>query len=393
MYNYRMARKVVLSLAVIAVLTAAAAYACGRNRPRLPSDIRGALDTAVEQYEVPAMAACIVTTDGIESAVSGVRSIEPGAQRVTKDDFWHIGSNTKAMTATLAGILVEKGKLSLDDRLGETFTFPIDEGYRDVTLRELLQHRSGLPAFTAGDEFDRLRASRAGKSPRVQRLEFAMQLLGEPPAGKRGKFVYSNAGYGIAAALIEQKTGDDWEQLLREKLFTPLGIGMRTHLGWPATSKYSEQPLGHVAEGKGLRVMQPDDPYKLPAAIAPAGDICLPIGDYGKFLQLHLRGMMGLETEGFAKQPLPSAETIKLLHEPDGDYSCGWIETRSLGMHESSHDGSAGTFYCTATIDADYGFAVAVVTNGGSDSAAKAVHAVAKRLIGVMTEKHLAATD
>jgi CubicO group peptidase (beta-lactamase class C family) len=190
--------------------------------------------------------------------------------------------------------------------------------------------------------------------------------------------------------VLEARTGQPWEELLQEKLFAPLGI--RAKVGWPATADDPYQPHGHWDEEQGLVALSPDHEYALPAAIDPAGDLSMPIGDYGKFLQLHLRGLKGLETLGSDGKALLRPETIKELHTPrSGDYSCGWNEMRTLGLFESSHDGSAGTFYCTATIDANNGFAVAAVSNAGTEAASAAVHAVANRMIGVMIAKTSAA--
>lgn len=113
--------------------------------------------------------------------------------------------------------------------------------------------------------------------------------------------------------------------------------------------------------------------------MAPAGDLSISMPDYGLFLQLHLKGMLGIASElsGFTVSP----ELIALLHKPSGDYACGWGSSGEGELRRSVHDGSAGTFYCTTTICPDKRRAVCVVTNAATDSASRAVHALTEVLL------------
>jgi CubicO group peptidase (beta-lactamase class C family) len=383
-----MALKVTLAVVVLLiVLWVALSYA--RRGPKLPGDLAGAVETATLHYGLPAMAACVVSVDEIEVAAYGSRALDASFKvhgrgaldHVTVEDYWHIGSNAKAITATLAAVLYERGLIKVEDKVAGAFDFDVHPDFADVTLLDLLQHRSGLAPFTAGAEFDAYEDKVSSGTPTQQRLKFTQLLLTKPAAGKHGEFEYSNAGYSVAAAYLEARTGRAWEELLQTELFKPLG--MRVRVGWPATKQDPDQPLGHWDEGKGLEALPVGHEYELPPALDPAGDLSMPILDYGKFLQLHLRGLRGLITELKIKNDqrlflLPA--TIKELHEPNGDYSCGWIETQLLGLHECTHDGSTGTFYMTATIVVDSGVAVAVVTNAGDGKAERATHAVANHL-------------
>jgi D-alanyl-D-alanine carboxypeptidase len=389
MYKYGVFFKIML-IAGLLLLAAVAVYNYATRKSPLPEDLHGALDTARAEYKLPALAGCVVDSHFIKADVVGTPSLGPPIDlALTLDSYWHIGSNTKAITATLAAILWEEGKLKDDEKLADVFDFPLHADFAAVTLHDLLEHRSGLAAFTAGDEFDVVPEPVDTGTPREQRLKFARWLLAQPPAHAHGEYVYSNAGYGIAAALMEVKTGRAWEDLLQDKLFEPLG--MRVHVGWPLTAEVPG-PFGHVDEGGTLKPQQINDPYELPAAIDPAGDLCMSIGSYAKFLQLHLRGMRGLDTKDKSGKVILKPETIKELHTPrTGDYACGWIETRMLGLIESSHDGSAGTFYMTATIAADRNVAVAVVTNAGNINAERGTHAVANRMIAAETDRKMKA--
>src|SRR5204862_253058 len=100
---------------------------------------------------------------------------------------------TKAMTATLAAMLVAERKLRWDQTLGELFperAAKMDAGYRSVTLEMLLTHRAGMPH----DSHD---YGAKNDAVSVQRLKYLDATINEPPASEPGKFVYSNAGYII----------------------------------------------------------------------------------------------------------------------------------------------------------------------------------------------------
>src|SRR6185369_8003855 len=106
------------------------------------------LEPIRENHKLPALAGAIVTSKGIAVIdVAGIRkngSVFP----VTVDDKWHLGSCTKAMTATLIGALVEKGSLTWETTIGETFPELVVNGNSDffkINLLHLLSHHSGLP--------------------------------------------------------------------------------------------------------------------------------------------------------------------------------------------------------------------------------------------------------
>ena len=132
--------------------------------------------------------------------------------------FW-IASITKALTATAAMRLVERGAIHLDARVGQVF--PNTNGMlRDRSLAQLLAHRAGLKHLYAADGIaDRMKAVAAINANGVQTEGFA----------------YSNDGYSLAAAMIEQMTGTPFEQILRQEVFEP--AGMRSSGVWG-------QPLG-----------------------------------------------------------------------------------------------------------------------------------------------------
>jgi CubicO group peptidase (beta-lactamase class C family) len=250
------------------------------------------------------MAAAVLRGERIiAQGAAGVRK-RGTAERITLDDQFHLGSCTKAMTATLVAMLVEEGKLNWTTTLGELFADtvkPMHPAWEKVTLRQVLAHRAGLrhePGGLAQVFNELVRPPRArlawamiqsvGTLPQ-QRLEIARQALSRPPGiPPDTKYWYSNVGYILAGAVLEQLTGRAWEELMRERLFQPLGISTGG-FGPPGTADKTEQAWGHSPVlGKPLDPRSPA--AELPLFYGPAGLAHMTVTDWAKFIALHLRG-------------------------------------------------------------------------------------------------------
>jgi CubicO group peptidase (beta-lactamase class C family) len=324
------------------------------------------LDAAVEEIRVrhrqPAIAAAVSRADRIVAiGAAGVRR-EGSKQKVAVKDRFHVGSCAKSMTAAVLALVVEDGKLSWDAPLAEIFPEfekSMDPAYRRVTLEQLLHHRAGVPSFTSPTpEGDAILKGLAGK-PSEQRRRFAEKVLaGKPALEPDTRMEYSNAGYSIAASVAEKVSGKPWETLLAERLFKPLGMAS-AGFGWPAARNRPAEPLGHMAGPKGLAPQGPDAEYKLPPALAPAGDVHCAVEDFARYAQLHLRGLRG--QDGILK-----SATILKLHEPVDGYAMGWLPIEIDGAKGSWHNGSAGTFFAWMTIFPEENLAIVAVTNAGS---------------------------
>src|SRR5690606_40293924 len=119
-------------------------------------------------------------------------------------------------------------------------------------------------------------------------------------------------GYAVASAMLEELSGIGWEELMQLRLFEPLG--MQVQFGWPLEHD-AAQPQGYLRKLGLLMPYGSEQGYDLPQQIAPAGDLSMPLGDYAKFLKLHMDGLAG-------EPRLLSAETFAFLHEPVGHYAC-----------------------------------------------------------------------
>jgi len=320
-----------------------------------------------QESGLPALAVAVIRSDGIETAVTGRRRLDADGPAETEDRF-HLGSNAKAMTATLAAILVERGLIAWDTTAREVLS--VERAHPDVTLAALLTHAAGVRPLEEDAEIAALTLTPA--TPREVRLEVSRTLLEDEPAFTPGTaHRYSNGGYAIAAAMVERVAGSSWETLMATELFEPLG--MEAGLGWPARNG-APQPWGHLDENGELRPHDPDGPYRLGAETAPAGDVNASIRSYAEFVQMHLRGLRGTSA-------LVSADTFRHLHTPDEGYAFGWGVQLFEEATTSAHSGSADTFYAVVVLQAERDLAVATVTNAAGERAERAVVELTRELV------------
>ncbi len=275
--------------------------------------------------------------------VTGTRKADDPTHPVTVDDQWHLGSDTKAMTATLIGIYVDRGVLHWDDRLDKLFAgTKVDPGYAAITLDQVLQHRSGAPPNI--DPGDRA----------LSRAAVVAKILARSPDHAAGTFLYSNVGYVIAGAALERATGKTWEQLMRDELFAPLHM-TSCGFGPPGDPVKIDEPWGHLDD----QPVSPDDPYAdNPPSLGPAGTVHCSLSDWGQFLAIHAA----------PSTPLVSVATMEHLHTaPTGDkdrYMAGWmIDQVQPGVFRLGHEGSNGMWHAVAIVKPTYDVAIAIVAN------------------------------
>ncbi len=333
------------------------------------ADLLDVLRQARESYNVPAMAAALVTDQGLQRiAAIGTRKWGTDSP-VTTNDLWHLGSDTKAMTASLAAILVEAGKLEWTTTVAEVFpdladTF--DSGFRDANLLQLLSHEAGLPSDL------NYAAISQSISVRDQRLQAVRLALHEKPLSTPGtKYLYSNLGYIIVGAMIEQVTDTDWETAITQDLFLPLKMGSAGFGGLGTPGKI-DQPWGHLAAGKPVASNGPD--VDNPPVLGPAGRVHSTIQDWALFIEDQLRGARG-------EPGLLSPESYQMLQNTHfgGDYALGWIvaDRDWAGGKTLAHTGSNTLYLADVWIAPEKNFAILVCTNEGLDSFTAADQAVA----------------
>jgi CubicO group peptidase (beta-lactamase class C family) len=348
-----------------------------------PSDISEVLEKVRAEYKLPALAAAVVRGTNIVSiGAVGVRRLG-SPEKAAVDDKFHIGSCTKSMTATLAAMMVENGTIQWTNTLGDILTDlapGMNPQYRDDPLELLLANRGGVPGDLNADGLWGRLWERAAKTPLEQRHYLAAELTKTEPAAKPGtKFIYANAGFALGGHLLEVRAGKPWEQLLRERLFEPLGM-TSAGFGAPASPGKIDQPWGH-SPAKLLGGDSPVEPglkADNPAAIGPGGTVHCSIGDLARYAAFHLQGARG---QGQILKP----ESFRKLHTAlaGQDYAMGWVVTERPwgGGKVLTHTGSNTMFYTVIWIAPERDFAVVVSTNLGGPRAEKGTDAAAWALI------------
>lgn len=352
------------------------------------------LEPYLEKYELPALAAAVVR-DGKVIAAGAVGTRRAGQKLpVTVKDRFHIGSDTKAMTALVAAMLVEEGKLRWDSTVAEIFpelAKDMNPDLRSVTLEQLLSHTSGLPSDD--DEFNQLLVKSMFQTGNLddQRYWLVKQASSHDLAAKPGeKFTYSNLGYVVVGAMLERIGGKTWEELVTERVFVPLGLAS-AGFGPQASLGKVDAPLGHdVVNGK-LEASLAGPNGDNPSVIGPAGTVHLSLLDFARWAGWNAG-------EGRRGPNLVKPETLKKLHTPvvsmelkkdaapgtpsSGRYGLGWGE---LTIDWSPgpllfHGGSNTKNLAHIWVEPKQDLAIVTVTNVGGPKANDALNALAPEL-------------
>lgn len=332
-------------------------------------DLLGFVNEMRSTQRLPGLAVVVVRSDGPPRVyVSGERRIGKG-DPITPADRMHLGSLTKAITATVIGALAEQHRMTLETTISQTFpelSAKVQPAYRDVNVRQLLTHSGGVPPYRTRESMQWMLALKGTATE--QRHAFLERVLAEPPRFEAGtRHEYSNAGGAIAGAIAERIGGAPYRRLVQELVFARLGG--QAGFGNPGLAA-TPQPWGHTRTILGAVVEVPpaDSVYTTPLAIEAAGDVSLSPQDYGRFLQLHLRGLRG-------RDDVLKGTTVQDLHRkaapinPSLGFAMGWSVIPRDGVESHEHVGSYGAYVAYATIQASRDVAVGAFTNlgGGQD--------------------------
>jgi CubicO group peptidase (beta-lactamase class C family) len=335
--------------------------------------LRTELEAVYKKNDLPAMGVAIVRSSGVALVeVVGVRK-RGDDTKATVDDKFHLGSDTKAITAMLVALLVRDKKLAYDTTLEKALpdlAKKMHEDFRAVTLEQLLTHRAGL----RGDVPDRWKIPRTGPTPAMHTAAARAALAEEPDSGPGVKFAYSNLGYVIAGAVCDRAGKDSWESLVKKDIFAPLGM-KSAGFGAAGTRGKVDQPLPHDEAGKPI---EPGPNADNPPVFGPAGRVHCTLGDWGKFVADQLKGAKGekglLPAEAYKKLQTPSAKGLE--YTPGG-----WLYQKQPFGVILGHDGSNTLNYASAILVPSKDVAILVVTNQGGKKANAACHELRNALL------------
>jgi len=302
------------------------------------------VEQAAHDWHVPALAIAVVKDDSLVFA-KGYGVIEIGKPtRADEHTRFAIGSTTKAMTSVSLGMLVDEGKLHWDDRVIDYLPdFRLYDPYatRELTVRDLLTHRSGLGST------DLLWAGPLTYTmpEMIRRLRYV-----KPASSFRSEWEYQNVVYAIGGTLIERVSGMPWETFVRTRIFAPLGMSETE----PLVSLIKGKPnvaVPHVERNDTVRVV----PIRSTDAIAPAGSVWSSVSDMSKWMRFILdSGRVGsqrlLKPETFReliapqiRAPIDEYPALRLAKPDFFSYGLGWFvqdyRGQAVWMHTGSIDG------------------------------------------------------
>ncbi|MGH7554430.1 MAG: serine hydrolase [Longimicrobiales bacterium] len=229
-----------------------------------------------QQWEVPGLAVTIVQGDSVVFARGyGVKEVGK-PDRVDENTLFAIGSSGKSMTAAVISMLVDEGKMKLDDPVWKYLPgFRVADPYvsREATIRDLLSHRTTLE--NADLVWYGATLTRAEIIERLRHLKLS--------ASFRSRFLYNNLMLMVAGEAAAAAGGRPWESLVRERLFTPLAMASSLSNPQELTAESNVATPHTIVQGKVVPVAHRDT-----RNIAPAGAQYSSARDMAQYLRFQL---------------------------------------------------------------------------------------------------------
>src|SRR5882724_514587 len=362
-------------LAPVLLALLAASFAPAQTAPAVaPHELDAFTARVLKEFEVPGLAVAIVKDGRVVLAKGyGVRKLGE-ATPVDENTLFGIASNTKAFTAAALAMLVDEGKISWDDAVTKHLpAFQLYDPYvtREMTIRDLLTHRSGL-GLGAGDllwwpptDYSREEIIRRFRNVR-------------PATSFRSRYAYDNVLYMVAGQVVAAVTGKTWDDFIKERIFIPLGMTTSNSSVAALTASRDAATPHSKVDGR----LKPITPLPL-ENVGPAGAINSSVAEMAKWLIAQLnRGQMGEGRRLFSEQrsrEMWSAQTITPLGDPPphlaalranfSAYGLGWGLTEYRGFRMVSHTGGLMGFVSRVTLVPDLNLGVVVLTNQQSGGA------------------------
>jgi CubicO group peptidase (beta-lactamase class C family) len=346
-----------------------------------PSGFEARVEQLRQQIGVPGMSIAIVEDHNITMAKGfGVRALGL-SEAADADTIFPTGSTGKAFTVAALGILVDQGKIKWDDKVIDRLPgFQMYDPWvtREMTIRDLLVHRSGL-GLGAGDLLfvPRTNLSRAES---VRRLRYI-----KPATSFRSDFAYDNILYMVAGQLIEAVTGQTWEAFTAEHVLKPAGMRNST-----ADDEHrfatADRAQPHARMNGGLRGIgdqsRLDERDDLGHNAAPAGGLAISANDMARWLMIQLDAGKLPDQDGrlFSEavhqdmwrpmilQPVtPRPDVLKLTQPMFNTYALGWDVRDYRGAKIVWHGGAVFGFLAAVVLipEKQVGFSILINSEDG----------------------------
>ena len=347
--------------------------------PVVGGDLEDKLAEICKTKDVPGIIAASVGPDGIiESAASGVRKRGMNSAMASNDQF-SLGSNSKSFTSTLAAVLVDDDLIDWSTTISQVWPDqPVHARFKDVTLEQLLAHTGGLQGDLPAGSADWPSFFAERFPPEKERARMCYLLLTKPPEGVVGKHAYSNLGYVLASAMLEERGKKPFEQLMKDRVFKPLGMA-NTEFHSAKKLKLTKELLwGHKSGGEPVK---PGDlGSENPTVYAGCGTIRTTVDDWAKYIRWHLNES--------ANPVLKVDAKLRQLHKgvadggaPGQSYGFGWIHFESPFGRTLQHAGNNTNQFSLVWVMPEKKRATLVITNTGQEQAFAACDAATVTLM------------
>jgi CubicO group peptidase (beta-lactamase class C family) len=339
------------------------------------------VERARKQFEVPGIAVAVVKDGNVVAAKGyGIKKLGEPAP-ITPASLFRIASNTKAFTAAALAMLVDEGKLHWDDPVIQHLPgFQMYDPYvtREMTVRDLLTHRSGL-GLGAGDLMF-WPATDFTREEIVRRIRFL-----KPASSFRSRYAYDNLLYLVAGQIVAAVSGKSWDDFVAERIFTPLGM-THTNSSSRTLAAAADVATPHArADGKLVPLAQTDHDNN-----APAGSINSCVADLAKWVTLQLNhgqtGSLRLFSEAQAKEmwtpqtilpiaglPAGAAAALEAVQPNFNAYGLGWMLRDYRGRKMVGHTGTLAGYVSRVAMIPDLKLGVIVLTNQEASEAHAAI--------------------
>ena len=339
---------------------------------------------AMKDWKVPGFAIAVVKDDAVVFAEGyGLRDVKNNLP-ATKDSLFAIGSSSKAFTALSLALLVDDGKLAWDTPVRTylpAFALKDDVARESMTPRDLVTHRSGLP-----------RHDFAWYNSPLTRKEMVDRLVHlEPNAAFREKFQYQNLMFMTAGYLAGHVAGTTWEDLVRRRIFEPLGMH-NSNFSVQDSKKTADHALPYQEKDKVVQEI----PFRDITEVGPAGSINSSATQMAQWLRLQLgKGKVGeqrlLSASGIAETQAPQMVLPPSFgvagQDPEitnASYGLGWIVESYRGKVRVQHGGAIDGFRCQVAFVPESGIGVVTLANlGGTLLTEVVANTVTDRLLSL----------
>lgn len=331
-----------------------------------PKPLDAVVESALKGFQAPGAAVVVVQDDRVVYLKGFGGKKKDADDPVTADTVFPIASCSKAFTSTLVAMLVDEGTLAWDDKVHkhlDSFRLSDELADRDVTIRDLLSHRTGMPRH------DMLWA---GLTTDTHEL-IKRWGRGKPSSSFRSTWEYSNVPFTTAGVIAAKAMKSDWAAAARKRIFDPLGMRASS-----ATAKEGQAASDHATPhyfgfDKSISPIAWDEIDHA----GGAGCVNSTARDMGQWLRFQLAGGRAGDKRLVAEKVLKETHSPQMVVKPEGpfatyfptragkftNYGLGWFVHDYRGHVCLSHGGTLTGFRAQVMLVPDKKIGVCVLCN------------------------------